>query len=149
MIKTQTVERIGPLTPRDHAAASHPVTICTEWTPAPTVTIPIRSTWRDATGPLLTNRRINARACEGWYGETAKVRALAKDASRTPTTGIVFRCTCGSANGLRFYRWSYLPKPGYYCSVCVASHRGNAEREKQASKELAARVQRAIMERYV
>lgn len=50
---------------------------------------------------------------------------------------------------MRFFRWSYLPKAGYYCSVCVASYRASAEREKRLNRELRERLEKAVMERYV
>jgi len=38
--------------------------------------VPIRSTWRDPVGPLLTDRRIAYWEKEGYYGAETKRRAL-------------------------------------------------------------------------
>lgn len=46
--------------------------------------IPIKSTWRDAIGPKLTNRRITNRIKEGWYGPIEKLKLL----SRSPDKNI-------------------------------------------------------------
>jgi hypothetical protein len=44
--------------------------------------VPIKSTWRDAIGVKLTDRRITNRTKQGWYGELAKLRLLARSADK-------------------------------------------------------------------
>lgn len=44
--------------------------------------IPIKSTWRDAIGVKLTNRRITNRIKEGWYGRIAQLQQLAKSSDK-------------------------------------------------------------------
>lgn len=44
--------------------------------------IPIKSTWRDAIGPKLTDRRIAKHAKAGRYGLIPKLRALAKSTDK-------------------------------------------------------------------
>jgi phosphoglycerate dehydrogenase-like enzyme len=44
--------------------------------------IPIKSTWRDALGVPLTDRRITKRIAEGWYGRIAQLHQQAKSADK-------------------------------------------------------------------
>lgn len=44
--------------------------------------IPIKSTWRDAIGVKLTNRRITNRIKQGWYGRVEQLRLLARSADK-------------------------------------------------------------------
>jgi hypothetical protein len=44
--------------------------------------VPIKSTWRDALGVPLTDRRITTRIKQGWYGELPKLRLLARSADK-------------------------------------------------------------------
>lgn len=44
--------------------------------------IPIKSTWRDAIGVKLTNRRITNRIKEGWYGRIEQLKLLARSADK-------------------------------------------------------------------
>ncbi len=55
----------------------------TEWTPQPTSSVPIRSTWRDAIGAPLTNRKILQYERDGRYGPEAQAKALAEDRELT------------------------------------------------------------------
>ena len=96
------------------------------------------STWRQPIGKELTDRVIFQRALEGWYGVEWKNRALAtqriKAAKRlllTPS-GRVETCACGETQGVTYRRWSYLPKPGLYCRLCIARYQG--ERDKEANQ---------------
>lgn len=93
----------------------------------------IRSTWREAIGPLLTNRRITMRMRQGWYEETAKQKSMA---NATPTHGIVYRCECGCKKEVRYVTFSYMPRRGYWCPRCIAVH----GKETKLARELAARV---------
>ena len=49
---------------------------------APENRTPMRSTWRDPIGVALTDRRIVNRIKQGWYGEIAKLRQLARSANK-------------------------------------------------------------------
>lgn len=115
---------------------------------------PIKSTWRDPIGSLLTNARITKWAKLGWYGEAAKRRALAKTAKQKAQksgskSGFVDRCSCGSVENVRYLKFSYLPKPGFYCHVCLCAIR--SERDKQAvlDKALEEKIARIRLMEYV
>lgn len=143
-----TVVRVAPREAQDSGGSACLATVSVEWAPEPASSIPIKSSWRDPIGHLLTNRRIAQRAREGYYGEAARVRELERSAKRPVHCDMVFRCPCGSTD-VRYYRWSYLPKAGYYCEHCRAAYRGNVERETRLNRELTQRVKQQIMERYV
>ena len=44
--------------------------------------IPIKSTWRDAIGIKLTDRRITNRIKQGWYGRIAQLKLEARSADK-------------------------------------------------------------------
>jgi len=44
--------------------------------------VPIKSTWREAIGVPLTDRRITNRIKEGWYGLLPKLRLLARSSNK-------------------------------------------------------------------
>ena len=101
-----------------------------EWTPSinmdPSTHLP--STWKGPIGRPLTNRRINQYAAEGRYGPQAKEKARAKMVTRS---GIVLRCECGASENIRYLKWSYLPKRGWYCLLCVSKYQQERDREEQ------------------
>jgi hypothetical protein len=87
----------------------------------------IRSAWPTPISKPLTNALITRRMKEGFYGEVAKQRAL--DRTRRKD-GLIDRCACGQLKGVRFYAYSYLEKPGFYCLTCIARLRGTKVRVK-------------------
>lgn len=138
-------QRLSPV-----AISTIPQTLRVEWTPESGTHVPIRSTWRDPIGPMLTNRRIAQHIREGWYGEGRRRKQLEKDYQRAARTDIVFRCPgCGTDKAVRFIRYSYMPKAGYWCNACREIHRSNAERDAKLTREFKARVEKAVMERYI
>lgn len=44
--------------------------------------VPIKSTWKDALGVPLTDRRITNRIRAGWYGRIAQLHLLARSANK-------------------------------------------------------------------
>lgn len=84
------------------------------------------STWRDAIGAVLTNRKINEYTKIGYYGIQAKEKAQAKIATKN---GIIYRCGCGRMDGVRFLRYNYLPKPDWYCKACLAEYQKQRDLE--------------------
>ena len=48
----------------------------------PDFRVPIKSTWKDALGVPLTNRRITSRIKQGWYGLLPKLRLLSVSANK-------------------------------------------------------------------
>src|SRR5258705_10446368 len=94
--QNQTIIEPQLLQPNANGIGSFvPVMVKTEWTPGPCSTIPIRSTWKDAIGKTLTNRRIAKLMLEGHYGPVARAKQLKRGESRT-TKGLIFRCAWGS-----------------------------------------------------
>lgn len=93
---------------------------------------PIKSTWRDPIGPVLTDRRILNRQKQGWYGEHAKQQALACSKTLMPH-GVIVRCSCGENRGIKHYTFKYLEKPGFYCPACLEQQR--LTQPKRLSKE--------------
>lgn len=45
--------------------------------------IPIKSTWHEAIGPRLTNRRITNRIKQGFYGRIEQLRLLARSTDKS------------------------------------------------------------------
>lgn len=94
----------------------------------------IRSTWRDPIGPLLTTRRIRQRKLEGWYGPQMKLRAEQRVLS--VNNGVVVRCcVCDGLAGVRFLKFSYLPKTGNYCLKCRKGFRSIHLKEIEDAKK--------------
>lgn len=100
-----------------------------EWTPGACSRVPIRSTWRDPIGKKLNNAIIARRARQGFYGKEAQLRATKKI---EVSTGIVHRCSCGERVGTLWYKYRYLPKPGFYCPRCLAVHRAAHDKDARA-----------------
>lgn len=103
------------------------------------------STWKDAKGKLLTNRRIGELAAMGHYGKAAQQRQLLKIDHRhqkQSEAGVIFRCACDETVGIKYLTWAYLPKPGWYCPRCLAAYREDRERPKLLAKQLAERVRK-------
>ena len=48
----------------------------------PDYRVPIKSTWKDALGVPLTNRRITNRIKQGWYGRIAQLQLLARGSDK-------------------------------------------------------------------
>jgi len=82
----------------------------------------IRSTWRDAIGPVLTDRRITNRQKQGWYGEKAKQQALSRSRTKMPD-GVLVRCKCGETKAVAYFDYLYLTAPGFYCPACLEQQR--------------------------
>jgi hypothetical protein len=103
------------------------------WTPGSVSMRPdcrFPSTWRDPVGKPLTNGRITRLMRDGWYGPDAKQAVEA----RIARTGIIYRCSCGQiATG--FYRFSYLPKQGNYCTLCVKRFRAERDKAKELDRK--------------
>lgn len=91
----------------------------------------IGSAWKDAIGKPLTNARILHYVREGWYGTEAQKLATKHDPN---LSGIVHRCACGEKKNVRFLKFSYLPKPAFYCPRCLAVHRAERDKEKEANR---------------
>ncbi len=102
----------------------------------------IRSGWKDPVGKQLTNSTIAKHQRAGWYGPVMKENALK---GYKPTGGLVFRCTCGEREGLRYLTYSYLNRPGYICPRCLNAIR----KERDQEKELARRVREQLIEIFV
>lgn len=144
-MSTQQIQITFPRQRRaDDAGSFVPVSVATEWTPGKQgSTGYIPSTWKDARGPLLTNRRIRHYEIAGRYGPEVQERALrvaAKLAARSITPCIA----CGS-KGTRFYNYSYLAQHGYFCPVCIAIER----KAHEADLELKRRYREASRMEYV
>lgn len=92
---------------------------------------PIKSTWKDPIGHILTDRRILKRQKQGYYEKAEQERALNKGKQLLPH-GMVARCKCGETRSLRFLKYAYLPCPGIYCPTCLEHHR--LSRPKQLTK---------------
>lgn len=93
------------------------------------------STWRDAIGEQLTNRRIALRQRQGFYGEAARVQAVSKlQDDQLKKRGIVMRCSCGRSDA-SYMAYSYLPKAAYYCPTCREVHRSKAGRSRELDKK--------------
>lgn len=143
--------RRGPLTPNFHQpGSSHPTELAVEWTPTSTSHVPLRPAWRDARGVPLTNRRITARAREGWYGKRAKELADAKASKRfkDAASHVVHRCSCGSTEWVRFVKYDYLPAPGNYCRVCLAFARKSRDQEIELARRVKAQEKLRIIDNY-
>lgn len=102
--------------------------------------IPLRSSWRDAIGKPLTNGIIRNRTKQGFYGEEAKLIALKHVEAKT---GFIERCTCGQKLGVKFLKFKYLPKPGYYCDACRLIHREAQAKQEEREQELNSRLKQA------
>lgn len=96
----------------------------------------IKSTWRDPIGKPLTDRLINKRAKEGFYGLAAKQAAL----NKTENKGFVDRCQCGEWRGIKWLDFSYLPKPGFYCHSCRLIEKSRGEKRKEIEKQFRKKV---------
>ena len=105
--------------------------------------IHLASTWRTGVGKLLTNRRIRELELEGYYGKERQLRAHKK--VLLTRRGDPIACACGEAIGVKFLRWSYLPKAGHYCPKCVK--RFQAERDREAEERRSWQVR--MEEKYV
>lgn len=110
----------------------------TEWTPAPpppSLNENSRSNWpRHPTLGPLSNRKIAEYAREGRYGPTIRNIELAKQHRvMVNRLGVIIRCGCG-AEAVAFMRFGYLPKSGYYCTLCREKYRADAEKEKGERK---------------
>ncbi len=99
----------------------------------------LKSTWKDAIGRPLTDRAIVAYARLGYFKGRLTLRQPTAAASF-----IVNRCGCGSLDAV-WRTYAYLPKPGFYCSRCLAVHR--AERDKAAAQ--AKRWKELLLKEYV
>lgn len=84
--------------------------------------------WRDPIGKVLTNRKINEYALLGRYGPQQAEKARAKVTART---GVVYRCECGRLEGVRFLKFAYLPKPAWYCKVCLSAYQKQRDQEEE------------------
>src|SRR6266850_1302765 len=148
MPKTQTIINPQLLQPNPSGVGSFTsIVVKTEWTPGPCSTIPIRSTWKDAIGKTLTNRRIAKLMLEGHYGPVAREKQLKRGEFRA-TKGLIFRCACGSTKDVRYLRYAYLPKPDNYCPICLAQHRNEKDRELELARRVR-KTQNAVMKEYV
>lgn len=87
-------------------------------------------------GKNLTDRRIAKYQAEGKYG-TPLFKAPEKTGARCQK--------CNGTKEVKHRDWSYLPSPGYYCSVCVDQFRKVRDKER----ELAARIRAAMKEDYI
>lgn len=104
------------------------------------------STWRDARGPLLTDRRIKHYVLLGRYGPEMQERARAVQqwiAKRRVLPQ--FKCIgCGSQDGVRFYAYSYLSEHGNFCPTCIGIER----KAHEYDLELKARYREASRREY-
>ncbi len=110
-----------------------------------------RSSWREPIGKPLSNRAIAEYARLGRYGPEAQRRAKASHIDRA--TGRIIQCcgaqivadssgkpvriVCNSVE-VKFLRWNYLPKSGYYCKACVARYREESNKEQVLSSKIRA-----------
>lgn len=103
----------------------------------------IGSTWKRLyIGKRLTDRRIRELELLGYYGKERQLRA---DRRVTLTrNGVPMACSCGQVLAVKFLRWAYLPKSGWYCPACVAVHRAARDREREQHR----RWLEAMAERY-
>lgn len=105
--------------------------------------IHLRSSWRDAIGKPLTNGIIRNRIKQGFYGEEAKLVEFKKVESKT---GFIERCcveACGQKLGVRFLKFKYLPKNGFYCEVHRALFREQSAKDAEQEKEINSRLKQA------
>lgn len=91
------------------------------------------STWRMAIGKVLTNRRIRELELLGYYGKERQLKA--NKHTLLDASGHVIKCGCGSAIGVQFRRWSYLPKAGHYCIKCCRYYRLEAQKRREEERE--------------
>ena len=96
--------------------------------------VPIRSTWRtEGYGKKLTDAIIRRYEKLGYYGQVAESKH------------IVHRCQhgeCTSKKQVVYYKYKYLPKPGFYCLQCFvalkkAHHQEQEEKARWAELRLA------------
>jgi hypothetical protein len=100
--------------------------------------VPIKSTWRLPIGKKLTDRLITERAKQGWYGTAAKERALS-GLPVTATNGFIDRCEgqdglCGKMQGVKHFKYKYLPKPMFLCPSCLQIERNRAIKQKDQQR---------------
>ena len=89
--------------------------------------IHIKSGWKSPIGVPLTDRLITKYEKLGFYGHEKEVAS---------TNGIVHRCTdCNAKKRVIFYKYRYLPKPGYYCPSCINGYRVAKEQEEQQKQQ--------------
>ena len=80
--------------------------------------VPIRSTWKQPVGKKLTDALIRKWEKLGYYGEAVQ------------SNYVVQRCCECDKKGAIYYRWKYLPTPGFYCLSCLGKYRAAKEREE-------------------
>lgn len=102
--------------------------------------IHFRSPWPSvAVGKTLTNRRIRELELEGYYGKERQLRAHKR--VLLTRKGDPVLCACGEAIGVKFLRWSYLPKSGHYCPKCVRAARALRDREAEERRAWQSRME--------
>lgn len=85
------------------------------------------STWRQAIGKRLTNRRIAEYQREGKYGTELKLPPLEHG---RPCVG------CKTKVNTRYFDYDYLPTAGVYCKNCRLRHRDARDKEREQRARL-------------
>lgn len=87
----------------------------------------IKSAWKDPIGKPLTDAIIRRYERLGHYGGEREVQA---------SNGFVHRCReCNTKKHVVFYKYRYLPQPGFYCPACLKGHRAELEKAKQEKEQ--------------
>lgn len=84
------------------------------------------STWRDAIGKPLTDRRIKFYQSQGRLGG-GSIMTL------PPVTGPRC-CSCQGVSNVKRRDYSYLPKAGYWCELCLERERNSRDKDKELAR---------------
>lgn len=87
----------------------------------------IKSAWKDPVGKPLTDAMIRRYERLGFYGHEKEV---------TAANGIIHRCReCDIKKRVVYYKFKYLPTPGFYCPSCLDVHRAEHNKAKHEKEQ--------------